>query len=306
MTSTTNKRRLGNLFMAVGLLLVLGAGVSFGWEQIQSALLQARLRNLPPARPVVAQIANQTGQPILPAPPTETSTTVPPGALATTQSLAATTELSATSPLAEPTALPVEPTVAPATAEPRLPTTTPSPTPMPPTSTPMPPSQPVRMVIPDLGIDIAVTEMTWKDVKTAHSVQSEWEIPEYAAGHAVNSAQLGETGNVVISGHNNIYGRVFMAISEAWGGTMQVVDKVTERTRLLDGRLVQMYAADGRRFDYIITDFLRVQDSGVPLAQRIANAQYIAQTSDSRLTITTCWPPWSNTHRLVVIAQPAN
>jgi hypothetical protein len=111
---------------------------------------------------------------------------------------------------------------------------------------------------------------------------------------------------VVISGHNNIYGRVFMAISQAWGGKTQVVDKATERSHLLDGRLIELVAADGRRVNYVITDFLRVHDSGVPLSQRLANAEYIQPTGDTRLTITTCWPPWSNTYRLILIAKPSN
>jgi hypothetical protein len=161
-------------------------------------------------------------------------------------------------------------------------------------------------VIPDLNIDVAVAEMPWKVVRTATGPQSEWEIPQYSAGHAVNSPLLGQPGNMVISGHNNIFGRVFLPISRAWGGQVDVVDPVTERSHLLDGRVIQVYGADGRRIDYVISEFLRVQDSGVPLSQRIANAQYIQPSGDTRLTITTCWPPWSNTYRLIVIAQPAN
>ena len=97
-----------------------------------------------------------------------------------------------------------------------------------------------------------------------------------------------------------------MAISQAWGGKTEVVDKATQRSHLLDGRLIEVDAADGRRFNYVITDFIRVHDSGVPLSQRLANGEYIQATDDTRLTITTCWPPWSNTYRLIVIAKPSN
>ena len=306
MTVDNHRRRLlGNLLTVVGLLLVLVAAASYGWSQYQGTLLRARLSELPPERPV--SIAAASPLPTITPSPESTATATPsateagaaqagasPSGTPTPAAIvnAGSKTAQATSPAATATA--TASTTAPATA-------TSTPTSLP---TPMPPSPPVRIVIPDLGIDVPVTEMHWTVVQTASGATSEWQIPENAGGHAANSADLGEAGNVVISGHNNIYGRVFMAISEAWGGKTEKVDSVTQRSHLLDGRTVELYAADGRRFDYVITDFLRVQDSGVPLAQRIANAQYIAPGGNTRLTLTTCWPPWSNTHRLIVIARP--
>ena len=58
------------------------------------------------------------------------------------------------------------------------------------------------------------------------------------------------------------------------------------------------------RYDYVITEFYRLKDTGVSLAQRVANARYMLPTADTRLTLITCWPPTNNTHRLVVIAVP--
>jgi sortase (surface protein transpeptidase) len=309
------RRLLGNLFLVVGLLLILGAILSMAWPQIQGDMLRARLRSLPPDRAPSAMIdatASPTalaGNPILPVTPSPTPT-MTPNPTPTATGTAETTDhrlyrgiqfspvaTAAPTPTATATQAP-SPTASPTLS----PTTTLTPSP-----TPIPPVEPVRIVIPDLGINVKVTKMTWQSVPApGGGTQTEWQIPKYSAGHAVDSALLGQPGNMVISGHNNIYGRVFMAISEAWGGQVDKVDKVTERSHLLDGRLVEIYGADGRRVDYQVTDFLRVQDSGVPLSQRLANGQYIAPGGDTRVTITTCWPPWSNTHRLILIAKPVN
>ena len=163
----------------------------------------------------------------------------------------------------------------------------------------------MRLVVSDLSIDAPVVEMAWEMVQTAQGPQTEWVIPENEAGHHIDSVQLGQPGNLVISGHNNIYGRVFERISLAWPGKSNKVDDVTERSDILNGRTIQLYNQAGQRFEYVITDFLRLKDTGIPLTQRVENAQYMRPTDDTRLTLVTCWPPWSNTHRLIVIAKPA-
>jgi sortase A len=148
--------------------------------------------------------------------------------------------------------------------------------------------------------------MGWRVVETANGSVSEWVIPEDEAGYHINSAALGEPGNLVISGHNNIFGRVFLPISQAWDDDTRVaVDRFTDRSDVLNGRPLQLYSADGLRVDYQIEEFYRLRDTGVPIQQRIANARFMQPTDDTRVTIVTCWPPWNNTHRLVVIARPA-
>jgi sortase A len=168
------------------------------------------------------------------------------------------------------------------------------------------PEIPVRIVIPDLKLDAKVVEMGWQIINTAAGPQSDWVIPKSAAGHHINSALLNETGNVVISGHNNIEGKVFEPISLAWDERAKItVDAITDRSESLKGRKIQLYNAAGTAFDYTITDFLRLKDSGVSQEQRLKNARFMDPTDERRLTLVTCWPPWSNTHRLVVIAKPA-
>ena len=157
-----------------------------------------------------------------------------------------------------------------------------------------------------MKIDVPVSDMTWRVANTPDGPITEWQVPENAAGHSLGSALLGEPGNLVISGHNNIFGRVFMRISQAWPeDNLQKIDAVTDRSDLLNGRRITLTGQDGRRFDYDVTAFYRVKDSGVPLAQRQANAKYMDPTAQPQLTLITCWPPWSNTHRLILIARPA-
>lgn len=227
-----------------------------------------------------------------------------------------TSTATAIPPTATPTAAP--PTVAPSpTAAP--PTQAPAPTVAPtlipvaaapaPAVTPLSASAaaPVRLVISDadLKIDARVVEMGWQVVQTANGPRSDWVIPKNEAGHHINSVGLGEQGNVVISGHNNIYGRVFRPISLAWDDDKRTkVDDFTDQSDVLNGRTIQLFNARGQAFSYVITAFYRLKDTGVSLQQRIANARFIEPTAEAQLTLVTCWPPSSNTHRLIVIARP--
>lgn len=167
--------------------------------------------------------------------------------------------------------------------------------------------QPVRIAIPDLKIDATVVPMGWEVVQTTAGPVSQWVIPKDEAGHHINSAGLGEPGNLVISGHNNIFGQVFKPISLAWDNDGRVkVDEVTDRSDILNGRRIDLFDAQGNQYSYAITGFYRLKDTGVSQAQRIANGKYILPAEDERVTIVTCWPPTNNTHRLIVIAEPVD
>ncbi len=164
------------------------------------------------------------------------------------------------------------------------------PTPMPPT--PTPPLQPAtappdRIVIPSIGLDAPVVEMGWV-VKTNADGQrySEWVVPDFAAGWHKNSALPGRGSNVVLSGHNNIAGEVFRYLEDTTPG-----DEVT------------LYVGE-TAYTYIITEKYIVQEKGASYEQRLKNAAFIKPTPDERLTLVTCWPYETNTHRLIVIARP--
>lgn len=183
---------------------------------------------------------------------------------------------------------------------PTAPAATSAPTPTPPTPTPrpaptaLPPSPPVRLIIPSLQLDVPVVEMSWKVVDTPDGPRSEWVVPDNAAGHHINSASLGEVGNVVISGHNNIKGKVFRAISLAFDPKQP--DKFL-------GYRVRVIAADGRAFNYTVQKVYFFDERGASLAQRQANGRVMNQTSEPILTIITCWPYYGNSHRIVLQAR---
>ncbi len=243
-----------------------------------------------PAAPATA-LPSPTAVP--PSPTPLPAVTLPPTPTATLLPTAAAT-------------LPPTATAAPSPAVTRTPATTPTAAP---TAAPVAAASalPIRIVIADLKLDARVVEMGWDVVQTAAGPQSEWVIPKNEAGHHLNSAALGAAGNVVISGHNNIFGRVFEAISLAWAEDGKTrVDDNTDRSEALTGRKIQLYDASGRKYDYTITAFYRLKDSGVSLEQRINNGRFMQPTSEAQLTLVTCWPMWSNTHRLIVIAKPAS
>ncbi|MFN3334604.1 MAG: sortase, partial [Caldilinea sp.] len=72
------------------------------------------------------------------------------------------------------------------------------------------PVLPSRLVIPAIKADMPVVELGWSTKKdSGGAIFSEWDVAEFAAGWHKNSSLPGESGNVVLSGHNNIKGAVF-------------------------------------------------------------------------------------------------
>ncbi len=156
-----------------------------------------------------------------------------------------------------------------------------------PTPVPERAPKPVRIVIPAIGVDAPVVEVGVKIIKTEKGTLAQWETADYAAGHHSTSANPGEKGNIVISGHNNIKGKVFQRL---W--------------QLKPGDNVFLYNAEGKVFAYEVKEILLVQEKGVSEEQRRANAKYIEPTPDETLTLISCWPPHGNSHRVIVIAKP--
>jgi sortase A len=163
----------------------------------------------------------------------------------------------------------------------------------------------MRIAIPDLGVDAPVVEVRWREVEVGGRIQMEWEVASFAAGYHRGSGLPGQAGNVVISGHHNIEGEVFKNISLSWNDDQAQMqdDGITLRSRALDGQSVYLYNAQGERFEYIIQGLYKMPDTYVSEAQRRWNARFIAPTSNPTLTLITCWPYNTNTHRIVVVAE---
>jgi LPXTG-site transpeptidase (sortase) family protein len=146
---------------------------------------------------------------------------------------------------------------------------------------------PNRLVIPAIHLDAPVVLVQKSLMNISGTDYQTWQAPnEFAAGWLESSAMLGEAGNLVLSGHHNIDGMVFA----------HLVD-------LQEGDMVEVYGPT-RVVRYRVTQKLILPEKNEPLQVRLENARWIEPTPDQRLTLVTCWPFETNTHRLIIIAQP--
>lgn len=161
----------------------------------------------------------------------------------------------------------------------------PTPTLAPPT--PEPVYIPDRIVISDINLDAPIVPSGYQLVSLAGMEFQQWEAPsEYAAGWQPTSAFLGAGGNTVLDGHHNVHGAVFGNLID-----------------LEPGSVVQVYSGD-MLFEYEITNKMILPEREQDLSVRLENARWMLPSTDERLTLITCWPEWSNTHRLIIVARP--
>lgn len=165
---------------------------------------------------------------------------------------------------------------------PGTPQATPTPPPPPPE-----PLIPDRIVIPAIQLDARILPADYELVQIGGQVFQQWDAPyEYAAGWQPTSAMLGVPGNTVLNGHHNIYGSVFSGL-----------------VNLSEGDLIQVFSGS-TIFDYQVTNHMILPERDQPLSVRMENARWLAPSVDERLTLITCWPQDSNTHRLIIVAKP--
>lgn len=123
---------------------------------------------------------------------------------------------------------------------------------------------PTRLVIPAIHVD-------WPIV-----AGDGWEELKRGVGHHASSANPGQRGNMILSGHNDVFGEVFKDLEA-----------------LNNGDEIQVYAG-GRMFKY------QVRAKRIVLPNELS---VLAPTRESVVTLITCHPYRVDTHRLVVIAQ---
>jgi sortase A len=124
----------------------------------------------------------------------------------------------------------------------------------------------VRITIPALGVDAPVVS------------GDDWESLKKGAGHHVGSANPGERGNCVISGHNDIYGEVFRGLPD-----LAVGDEI----------IVQTLSATHR---YLVQQTRIVEPTDISVMDG---------TSTPVLTLVSCYPYRVDTQRIVIIASLA-
>jgi sortase A len=147
--------------------------------------------------------------------------------------------------------------------------------------------QPEAIDIPAIGLHAPVVLAKSRMIKLDGKRFQQWLPPaSFAAGWHYSSATLGQTGNTVLNGHNNLYGGVFDGLRN-----------------LKAGDRVEM-TAQGIVFVYEVTNVLNLPEKYESLETRIENASWLQTSEDERLTLVTCWPPDHNTNRLIVVAKP--
>ncbi|MFO7670243.1 MAG: sortase [Bacteroidales bacterium] len=149
------------------------------------------------------------------------------------------------------------------------------------------PNIPTRIVIPSIKLVAPVISADFHNQQIGDDYFGQWEAPDrFAAGWHPDSALLGAEGNTVINGHHNVHGKVFENLLN-----VNVGDKV------------YVYAGENI-FPFIVNNTMILPELFVDVETRLQNARWLTQSDDERLTIVTCWPASSNTHRLIVVAEP--
>lgn len=142
-------------------------------------------------------------------------------------------------------------------------------------------------MIPAIGLDAKVVEVSWKTVQGKRGPMTVWETADYAAGFHKGSAYPGHGGNIVISGHHNVKGEVFR----------RLVD-------LEPGDEVLLYVGDVE-YRYTVEKKMILREEGVSEEKRRENAKWIGPFPEERLTLVTCWPYTGISHRVIVVAKPS-
>jgi len=145
-----------------------------------------------------------------------------------------------------------------------------------------------QISIPALNVDARVVPVGWR-VNFSDDYQNgefEWDSPDANVGWIITSALPdAETGNVVLYGHNNLYEKVFEHLAD-----------------LTEGDRVYLQTGD-QRWEYEVSNIMFLPIIGASQEQLKKYQKYLQPTQDARVTLISCWPPISNTHRVVVIAH---
>jgi sortase A len=126
------------------------------------------------------------------------------------------------------------------------------------------PEAPTRLVIPALSVDALIVE------------GDSWEQLKLGVGHHLGTADPGERGNLVLSGHDDIYGEVFRHLDK-----LELGDEVV------------IYAG-AQPYRYIVKAKQIVEPAEVSV---------MASTTKPVVTLISCYPYMVDSHRIVVIAE---
>ena len=149
------------------------------------------------------------------------------------------------------------------------------------------PAIPVKIEIPKIELLAPVITADFINTEVQGKPFGQWEAPEFfAAAWHPDSAVLGETGNTVLNGHHNAYGEVFKGLVD-----------------LEVGDTIFVYSQE-KTYEFVIVNRLILEETFMDAKTRLENARWLSRSDDVRLTLVTCWPDISYTHRLILVASP--
>jgi sortase A len=126
------------------------------------------------------------------------------------------------------------------------------------------PQHAIRLQIPKINQDVPVVE------------GDGWEQLKKGVGHHIHSANPGETGNVVLSAHNDIHGEIFRDLDQ-----------------LEEGDLIILFS-ERQSYTYEVNDVLIVEPTRV---------EFLETTSTPTTTLISCYPYLVDNKRIVVTAH---
>jgi hypothetical protein len=148
---------------------------------------------------------------------------------------------------------------------------------------------PVRVQIPDIGLDAPVIAMGWRVGMVDGARTTVWDVPMEEAGWHINSAGAGGAGNTVVSGRQVEGAALFAPL--ALGS-------------VAPGQQVLLTDGDGIVFVYEISEVTDpVPVTGATPDEISRAASYFAPTETARLTLVTGWPDFTTTHRIFAVAD---
>jgi hypothetical protein len=149
--------------------------------------------------------------------------------------------------------------------------------------------QPVRLQIPDVGLDAPVTPMGWRVVTQDGERTTSWDVPLDAVGWHANSAGAGAAGNVILSGRQ--------ADGEALLEPL-ALGSVTP------GQDVLLTDENGQEFVYRVREVSEpIPISGATEEEEEEALAYVIEDDGARLTLISGWPEFTTTHRIFAVAD---
>lgn len=155
-----------------------------------------------------------------------------------------------------------------------------------------PSRRPRLLNIPAIALRTIIKPMGWTIAEVRGERATKWVIPATGVGWHINSATVGDPGNMIVSGHQSVGDAILAPI--ALGDAA-----VGQEILITDG--------EGQVFAYKIVEVSDpVPIIGASDEEKALALSYMDQPEDeeeSLLTIMTGWPDFTTTHRIFVVAE---